>query len=287
MKHSENLEDRSLLSSEFLDHNPGEHIRRLQQMAQPGDCRELQYLSALQARTSRNYFRLLEADRQLRARAGGPTRSPGAILADTIEADHQRIGMELHTGVGQSLAGIQVHVGLIREAMPNPPEPFRRSLERIERLAGTALEQVRNVSRSLYVPAWRTQRLAEALRSLWESSGISERFAATLELDRLSAEPEPEVSRALYLAAQEGISNIMQHANAARVRMALAETDGRITLTLEDDGSGFAPSPGSAAPAGIGLRSLSDLAREVGGDFQTASGANGARLTISIPVSHE
>jgi signal transduction histidine kinase len=69
--------------------------------------------------------------------------------------------------------------------------------------------------------------------------------------------------------------------------MSLAEHDGRIVLELEDDGSGFAPPATSAAPAGIGLRSVSDLAHELGGDFQTASGAEGARLTISFPVIHE
>jgi signal transduction histidine kinase len=196
----------------------------------------------------------------------------------------------LHTGVGQALAGIHVHVGLLETALPDPPERVRKSLNRIADLAGTALEQVRGVSRRLYVPAWQAQSLADALRSLWEASGISDKFAGTLDLRELSAEPPPEVRRAIYLAAQEGISNAIQHADAGRVRMSLGEKGGRIALEVADDGSGFRAPADPARPvaaAGIGLRSLRDLARQLGGDLRAESTAEGATLTISFPVIHE
>jgi signal transduction histidine kinase len=244
----------------------------------------------MQHRASRNYFRLLEADRDLRARAMGEPPSMGSILADSMEAERRRLGRELHTGVGQSLAGIHVHASMIEAALPDPPEAVRKSLDRILSLADSALEQVRGVSRSMYVPAWQAHSMADALRNLWEASGISERFAGTLDLQELRIEPPPEVRRALYLVAQEGISNAIQHADARNVRMSLREDGGRIELEVEDDGSGFRP-PGDAAQpeeaAGIGLRSMRDLARELGGELQARSGAEGAKLRISLPVTHE
>jgi two-component system sensor histidine kinase UhpB len=246
-------------------------------------CRELERLASMQHRASRNYYRLLEADRELRARAGGSSRSMGAILADSMEAERQRLGRELHTGVGQALAGIQMHVGLLEHAMHNPPEPVRKNLDRIAALAGTALEQVRGVSRRLYIPAWQALPLLEALRDLWEASGISEKFEASLDLRPLSAEPAPEVRRAIYLVAQEGISNVMQHAVARRVRLSLGETGGRIILEVADDGSGFQASES----AGIGLRSMRDLARQLGGELRAQGNSQGAQLSISLPVTHE
>jgi signal transduction histidine kinase len=242
-------------------------------------------LAAMQHRASRNYFRLLEADRELRTRASGTPKTIGAVLADSLEAERQRLGRELHTGVGQALAGIHVHVGLLESALPDPPEAVRKSLNQIAALAGTALEQVRGVSRRLYVPAWQAQSLVEALRSLWEGSGISEKFAGTLDLCELSGEPPPEVRRAIYLAAQEGISNAIQHSDARRVRLSLGENGGRIALEVADDGSGYrAP---AAAAAGIGLRSLRDLARQLGGELRAENTPEGAKLTISFPVIHE
>lgn len=253
-------------------------------------CRELQRLACMQLRAARNYFRLLEADRELRARASGTPKTMGAILADSLEAERQRLGRELHTGVGQSLAGIHVHVSLLETAWPDPPEPVRKNLNRISALAHAALEQVRGVSRRLYLPAWQAQSLVEALRSLWDGSGVSEKFAGTLDLRELSAEPPPEVRRAIYLVAQEGISNAIQHADARHVRLSLGEEGGRITLEVADDGPGFrAPGdPATLAPsAGIGLRSMRDLARQLDGDFQAQSTPEGAKLTISFPVIHE
>ena len=245
------------MAPEFFESVQGDGIRRLQQMARCGSgaaaasCRGLQRLASMQHHASRNYFRLLEADHHLHARArSGASKSVGTILAESLEAERQRLGRELHTGVGQALAGIHVHVSLIETSMPDPPEPVRKSLSQIAALARTALEQVRGVSRKLYIPAWQAQSLEEALRDLWEASGISEKFAGTLDLDALSVEPPPEVRRAIYLAAQEAISNVIQHADARRVRMSLREAAAHITLEVADDGSGFrAP----AEPAGIGL----------------------------------
>jgi signal transduction histidine kinase len=253
-------------------------------------CRELERLACMQHRASRNYFRLLDADRELRARTSAAPRTMGAILADSMEAERQRLGRELHTGVGQALAGIHVHVSLLEAALSDPPDAVRKSLTQVAALAGTALEQVRGVSRRLYVPVWQTQPLVTALRNLWEASGISEKFAGALDLRALSAEPPPEVRRAIYLVAQEGISNVIQHADARRVRMSLREEDGRIVLEVADDGSGFrAPLDPERSPAsaGIGLRSMRDLARQLGGDLQTRGTSEGAQLIISLPVSHE
>ncbi len=257
-------------------------------MAQPSGCPEMERLAALEHRATRNYFRLVRADRRLRARARGAPVTFGAALADALDAERRRLGREIHTGVGQSLAGIHAHLGLIDDALPAPPPPVRLSLDRIASLAATALEQVRGVSRRLYVPAWQARPLTEALRNLWESSGMPEKFAATLDLQELSSEPPLDVRRALYLAAQEGISNIIQHAHAGRARLSLTSHGGRVTLELEDDGRGLsAPDAAPHDPAGIGLRSLRDLARELGGELRMETRPRGATLTISLPVTHE
>jgi two-component system, NarL family, sensor kinase len=280
------------VGSGFLKIGSGDGGRRLQQMARlasTDSCKELERLTGMQHRVSRNFMRLLAADRDLRARTG-TSKTLGAILADSVEAERQRLGRELHTGVGQSLAGIQVHVSILDSALPNPAASVRRSLDQISALAGTALEQVRGVSRRLYVPAWQAHSLVDALRKLWEASGISEKFEATLDLHELSAEPLPEVRRAIYLVAQEGISNAIQHADARRVRLSLREEGGRVTLEVADDGSGFRPRTDPERPgasAGIGLRSMRDLARQLGGDLRAQSTAEGAKLTISFPVIHE
>jgi len=83
---------------------------------------------------------------------------------------------------------------------------------------------------------------------------------------------------------------VIQHADACRVRMSLRAEGGRIALEVADDGPGFDTSPDPdrpAASAAIGLRSMRDLTRQLGGDLQAHSSSEGAKLTVSFPVSHE
>jgi len=278
------------LASEFFENAQSICVSRLQQVAASNvadpllSSRGLERLVCMQDRISRHYFHLIDAERQLRARSRGAAKTAGAMLAETLAAERQRLGRELHTGVGQALAGIQLHAGLVEETLPEMPDPVRQNLKRIQALAGVALEQVRGLSRRLYVPGWESLALADALRNLWEASGISEKFAGSLDLGELSDEPPQEVRRAIYLVAQEGISNVIQHANARHVSMSLREEGRRLTLRVADDGSGFRTSEKSD---GIGLRSMRDLVNQLGGELRTESAAAGAVLTCSFPVIHD
>ena len=248
-------------------------------------CRELERLASLQRQAARNYFRLLQAHGELRKQSAPKT--PGAILTQELERERQRLARELHTGVGQALAGIHIHVGYVLDWLPDPPERVRRSLVNIASLTNGALDEVRSVSQRLYASYWQAQGLVEALRKLWETSGIPEKFAGSLDLEELSTEPPPDVRAAFYRAAQEGLSNVIRHARAHLVSLTLRQADGRVTLAVEDDGSGFGPPADPKKPAassGIGLRSMRELIRELGGDLQVLSGPQGTKLTVSFPV---
>jgi len=274
------------LTSGFFEINSGNSISRLQQSACSvnSDGRELERLALMQHRASRNYFRLLEAHNRLRARVA-PQRNVGAILADSLDAERKRVGRELHTGVGQALAGIYIHVSLAESHWPDSPEPVRKSLSQITALAETALEQVRAVSRRLYIPLWQAQPLPDALRSLWDTSGISAKFQASLELGDLHSELTPDLRRAIYLVAQEGISNVIRHSNASRVRMAVRQEGDQLVLEIVDDGSRVAAAAEPAvAPSGIGLRSMRDLALDLGGDLHFQATPHGNQLTLHLPV---
>src|SRR5208282_417997 len=65
-----------------------------------------------QSNATRNYFRLLRAHESLN-RLARPARSTGAVVMEALETERTRIARELHTGAGQTLAGIKVNVELI------------------------------------------------------------------------------------------------------------------------------------------------------------------------------
>lgn len=153
-------------------------------------------------------------------------------------------------------------------------------------MASEALDQVRAVSRRLHPPNWQRLSLEDAIRELWELSGIPQKFEAALRVRALSRQPGPEVMTAAYRIAQEALSNIAQHSGATRVEASLEEKDGRLLLIIADNGVGFDPDALIAGPAraGLGLRAARELAAAVGADLRIASGPHGSRVELSAPL---
>jgi two-component system NarL family sensor kinase len=205
-----------------------------------------------------------------------------------IERERQRLGRDLHTGVGQLLAAIRLQIEIIGAHLPVPAPPVRQALERIGTLASDALDQVRGVSRRLHPPEWQRLTLDEAVRQLWETSGISQRFAGGVQAPPLPVDPEPEIKTLIYRAAQEALSNIVRHAKATRVDLELAYANGQLRLTVHDDGVGFdtarALSGRPDLAAGIGLRSIREQAADLGGKLLVRSGPLGTTLEVSVPM---
>ena len=222
-------------------------------------------------------------------RAAARRRSrPGRRAVRQIERERKRLGRELHTGVGQVLAAIRIQLELVSGQLPNPPAALQQALHRIGSLTGEALEQVRGVSRGLYPPSWQRLPLDEAIRQLWEASGVAQRFAGAVAADPLPGDPDPEVKTMIYRAAQEALSNIVRYARATRVDVGLTCAGGRVRLTVQDDGVGFDVNrvltgrPGTTT--GIGLHSLREEAADLGGNLLVRSGPLGTTLEVSVPL---
>jgi two-component system NarL family sensor kinase len=206
-----------------------------------------------------------------------------------IELERQRLGRELHTGLGQMLAAIRLQLEVVAALLPDPPVLVQQALSRISTLANEALEQVRSVSARLHPPEWQRLTLEAALQQLWDISGIPERFQASLRIQPLPHEPDLELKALIYRAAQEALSNAVRHARATRVDAALEMRDNCAILTIRDDGVGFDVAgllrgPASVA-SGIGLRSIREQAAALGGKLEIESSPAGTTLLVSVPFS--
>jgi signal transduction histidine kinase len=241
-------------------------------------------LIAMQNRVLRNYFRLLRMQQALDSRLNRGRRNPGAMISAQLERERARMARELHTGAGQLLSAINVHVELIERKAPDLPAEIRRYLERIANLAREAGAEVRAVSHRHHPLDWQALGLLEALRKLWNESGIPERFQASLNLPpALIAEPSQPVRVAVYRIAQESLSNAIHHADATRLSLSLDDAEGRIRIRIEDNGRGFDANRLSNS-AGIGLRTIRDQVHNLDGKLEIVSGPNGTKLEAVIPL---
>ena len=237
----------------------------------------------------RHHLRLQLAERHLSTLARKRRRGAGLSAVRQIDLERQRLGRELHTGVGQLLAAIRLQIEIVAVLLPSPPLLVQHTLDRISTLANEALDQVRSVSARLHPPEWQRLTLEAALQQLWDLSGIPQKFDASLRIQPLPREPHLEVKVLIYRAAQEALSNLARHARATRVDAALEARDDCAILTIRDDGVGFdvaglLDGPASVA-SGIGLRSIREQAAALGGRLQIQSGPAGTRLVVWVPFS--
>ncbi len=97
----------------------------------------------------------------------------------------------------------------------------------------------------------------------------------------------PELQVTLYRIAQEALTNVVRHARAAHVNVALAASDGGVHLCIEDDGCGF--SPYQLAQSGrrhMGLISMQERAEIVGGTLSvTSAPSQGTRVEVFAPLA--
>ncbi len=235
-------------------------------------------LENLERNFARNYFRLRQLENALPRGISDRERSQAADL----DQERARIARELHSGAGQALAGIKLQLELLHR-LPETSEAVRKALQNIAVLADEALVQVRGISHQLHPPDWERLNLGAAIQRLWIISGIPERYEAELEIGRFEREPRHAIRRVVYRVAQEAISNIIRHSGATRVSLTLAPLGARLQLEIADNGKGFEPAD-NPQNAGLGLQSMREQVRSVGGEISIRTGAQGTQIAATTPV---
>ena len=248
---------------------------------------EARSLLGVQTSLVAHYFRLQSAERKLSDWTQASKPPAGISAVRQIEKERERLGRELHTGVGQLLVAIRLQLEVIASQLSDPPAAVQKALDRISALTSAAGEQVRALSHRLHPPEWQRLTLEAAIRELWEASGVPQRFEASLEIESFAREPEQEVKVLVYRAAQEALANLVQHAKATRVEMALRARGEQVVLRVQDNGVGFDAAALLNArengTQGIGLRSIREQAAGLGGALDIVSGPDGTRLELSVP----
>jgi signal transduction histidine kinase len=254
---------------------------------QEASLRAFYLLPPLVHRLMGRYFRLEGAERKLALRVRERRRGSAWKATRQIERERQRLGRELHTGVGQMLAAVRLQLDLISAHVIDPPASVRQAIERISILVRDALEEVRSISKRLHPPDWQRLDLAASLRLLWGMSGVPETYQSEFEVEALTDEPDLDRKILIYRCLQEALSNITRHSRATRVSVRLAARDQLLVLTVADNGVGFdarqvlTGPPGVAT--GIGLQAVREHAAALGGTFQIQTGPVGTKLELAVP----
>ena len=194
------------------------------------------------------------------------------------EDERRRVARELHDEVGQTLTGVVLQLeALARQA---PPE-LREQIQALQESARGGVEEVREIARGLRPEALDEFGLRPALVSL--ASGFAERAGLRVRrrLDVALPALGREAELVIYRVAQESLTNVVRHASASAVELALERRDGAVVLRIRDDGRGLDQ---SASPGG-GVRGMSERAMLVGGRLVIERVApHGTEVRLEVPA---
>ncbi len=184
------------------------------------------------------------------------------------EKEQERIGHDLHDGIGQALCGI----GSMMESLESElAGPQRKQAARIREVLQTAVRDVRRLSHGLSPAAVKNRGLAGALRLLAETVRKNYRTACECDVDDAVAVADAEAESHLYRIAQEAVSNAMRHGKPSKVRIRLKRTGpGAALLAVGDNGAGF-DVKATRRKEGIGLKVMEYRAGLIGGSLSISS----------------
>jgi signal transduction histidine kinase len=204
------------------------------------------------------------------------------------EEERRRLSLELHDETAQVFSAVKLRLGIIGERVD---EPTARDIASVAHLVDQGMRSIRNVTEMLRPAALDDLGLEAAMRSLAlefeQSTGIDVRVMTQGAMTRIPA----DVELVLFRAMQEGLSNVVRHANAKLVSASLAADERRAVLVIADDGEGRREdlTIDALQRAGhMGLAGIRERVEALGGRVGLATApAGGLQLTVEIPVRGE
>jgi signal transduction histidine kinase len=207
-----------------------------------------------------------------------------------LSRERARLAKDLHDGLGANLTEITLLSGLGDSAQV-PAEALAARFDRLTRSTHDALHSLRNViwvanpkADSLEMLA---SRLCESAQRTLDAANVRCRLDFPAELPVRAV--GPELRRDVLFAVNEAIHNIVRHAQATEVQIALAITERQLALSIRDNGCGFdlnaVRARAEAADRGLGLRSLNERLSPHGGTCEIRSQVGqGTEVTFRVPL---
>jgi two-component system NarL family sensor kinase len=216
----------------------------------------------------------------------GELRDFPARLLAVQEAERLRVSRELHDGVNQLLASVQMRIRHLHHTLSDKPAG-REILGRCQELLSEALEENRRIAHDLRPSELDQLGLVDACRNLCKELGLRGKLKVRCHLARLEQRLAPKIELHLFRIVQEAFNNVEKHAKAKHVSLTLGVRGDYVVLKIRDDGRGFDPiSAQSPRPGarGIGLSNILERAGSLNGHCEIESAPKGGTtITVRVP----
>lgn len=201
-----------------------------------------------------------------------------------VSRERNRLAREFHDTVAHTLSAVAVQLEATDALKKSDPERADALLAQSLQMTRSGLSETRRAIQALRAAPLEDLGLRNALENLARSAAERNSWALSMELPADLPNLTPDVEHSLYRITEEALRNIGQHARARAVNLSLSLHDGRLRLSVQDDGTGFDPANPEAAGR-FGLQGMRERAGEIGAALEiTSTPGAGTRLTLEMPL---
>lgn len=207
-------------------------------------------------------------------------------LTASESRERRRIAQLLHDGVQQTISAAKMRAGMMRLAAQVPE--VKTAAGEVEQLLDRVLSATRTLAIELHPPVLHEVGLAAGLR--WLAAECRQKHDLTVTCVLPDDEPAlaEQTRTVLFDAARELLFNIVKHAGVKEAELTLATTvDGRVRVTVDDRGRGFALPDADEPPPrpGFGLANLEHRVRLLRGTVSvTSRRGHGTQVVLELPM---
>jgi len=194
------------------------------------------------------------------------------------ERERQRIGHDLHDGLGQHLTGTALRGQLLVEKLHERGAEEAADVGQIVALVKSAIEQTRQMAKGLLLAEIDPESLPNALREFCVNATTQFRVNCIFNCEGKVSLSESGLATHLYRITQEAVRNAIRHGQARHIEVDLLVVDRRLVLTIRDDGMGLPPP--DLRRRGLGLRIMAHRAGMIGAAFAIESPPEGGTMVV-------
>ena len=191
-----------------------------------------------------------------------------SVVIDTQANEVRRIERDLHDGAQARLVAMGMTLGAVEALIDHDPAAAKKLLAQAREASSTALRELRDLVRGIHPPVLAERGLPDAIRALALDNPLDVQVSASLP-----GRAEAPVESAAYFAVAEALANATKHAHAERVWIDLRHEQGKLRMSVLDNGCG-----GADAARGSGLRGIERRLGTFDGMFTLSSPLGGPTI---------
>jgi len=215
-------------------------------------------------------------------------RLSGQLLRSQDE-ERRRIARELHDSTGQNLVALAATLVHIKRLIPSSNRKPRKLVAECQSLTDLCIREVRTLSYLLHPPMLDETGIEDAIRHYVDGFTKRSSIRVALEVTPRFGRMTRNAELALFRVVQEGLTNIQRHSGSSNARIRLDRTPEKVTLEVSDKGHGMPglnqTGDGTLPPdAGVGILSMVERVKQIGGLLVIESDDKGATLRVTLPA---